>query len=437
MTLARFLLVALLVVAASPATPFVQRTLENGLEVIAVQDSTAPVVTICIAVRTGATCQTPETCGLAHFYEHMFFKGNASLPDQTAYNSRMRELGIIQNGMTSDEMVRYFITLPSQRFDEGMEFMYYAIATPLFDEEEIEKERQVVLDEYNRGTTSPFWSYWLSREQVIFPDAPWRASTIGRPEVIASADEGAMRHFLETYYTPDNCALIVAGDVEPEMVFALAATYFTAWSGEGGSDYDELPVITRISSDTTVIVPSPSGTSFVSVAMAGPPFHLDTSSTYAADVWGSYLELMSREFYNDLVTDGPFYNISAGYYTQRCDPVISFSGSVAEGHEMEALAALHAEIDQLSDPGYYDAEGLRLAIEMLRRNRLLSEETAYDVAVESLAFWWVLGGDLDYYSSYLDSLEAVTPEDLSRFIARYLEDRPRASFVLLPEGGAE
>jgi len=423
--------------AVCSAASFTTATLENGLTVIASTDSTAPVVTICIAVRTGATCQTPGTCGLAHFYEHMFFKGNASLPDQTAYNRRMRDLGIINNGMTSDEMVRYFITLPSDRLREGLEFMYYAIATPLFDEGEMESEKQVILDEYARDTTSPFWDYWKAREQVLYPDAPWRADAIGTPEVISSADPSVMRAFQHEYYVPDNCALIVAGDVEPTDVFSLAAGIFPRWQGGGTSDYADLPVITRIDRDTTVDLDSPSGVTYISVDYAGPPLHLDPSETYAADVWGSYLGRTSGRFYEDLVTNGPFLDISASYFTERYEPVISFGGSVPDGMGEEALSALRAEIDSLCSMSYYDDQDLHRAVESLRRSRLFSEETAYDVAVESLAFWWIEWGSLDYYRTYLDSVRAVTRGDIDRFIGTYLRERPRVTFVMQPEGGSE
>jgi zinc protease len=437
LSLARALLLLLAVAAVCYPAPFRTGTLENGLTVIAVADSSAPVVTICIAVRTGATCQTPETCGLAHFYEHMFFKGNSRLPDQTAFTRRLRELGIINNGMTSDEMVRYYITLPSERLAEGLEFMYDAIATPSFDEEEIERERQVVLDEYYRNTTSPYWDYWQTRERVLFPDAPWRASAIGLPEVISSADRATMRRFQDTYYVPDNCALLVAGDVDPASVLSLSASTFSGWEGGGTSDYADLPVLIRIDRDTTVTMDSPAGTTDISIVYAGPPLHLDPSSTYAADVWGCYLGEMSGRFYTDLVTNGPFTSIQGSYYTQRYSPIISFGGSFPAGSADEVLAALESEIDQLCDISYYDPEGLRRAAASLRRHRLFSEETAYDVAVESMAFWWIEWGGLDYYQTYLDSLAAVTLEDVDRFLGDYLRDRPRVIFVMQPSGGLE
>jgi len=431
-----FIMAAVLLVSSGAlAAEFTMTTLDNGLEVIISPDPTSPVVTICMAVKTGATCETPETNGLAHFYEHMFFKGNAALPDQTAYNLRMGELGIVRNGTTYPERVQYYITLGSDRLEEGLSFMFDAITSPLFDQTEMENERQVIMNEYERGLTHPFRPLWDAREDVIYADAPWRISGIGEPEVIQSASPSAMRFFQETYYTPDNSALIIAGDVDPDSALALVREMYAAWAPAGRSDYDSLPQLIRIDRDTTVFLDSPSGITYVTVIYEGPSISVDPGASYAADVWGSYLSLMSREFYTDLVTDGPFLDIFGSYYTQRYSPSISFGGNVADGMEEEALMLLLEEIGQLQSSDYYDPEGIELAKEELRRSRILSEETSRDVAVESFPFWWSATGSLDYYTTYLDSIQAVGMEDVEDFIGEWLEGRPSAVFVMAPPSG--
>ncbi len=419
------------------AADFETRLLDNGLTVIVSPDDTSPVVTICIAVKTGATCETPETNGLAHFYEHMFFKGNEALPDQTAYNRRMGELGILQNGYTSAEKVQYFITLGSENFQDGLEFIFDAITSPLFDMEEMEREREVIMNEYERNTSHPFWHLWLAQEQVIFADAPWRQSAIGIPAVIQAAAPPAMHAFQQHYYTPDNSALIITGDVDYEEAFELAEEQFGGWEYGGRSDYDSLPLLISIERDTTVFVDSPSGTGYVSVMYEGPSISTHPGDSYPADVWGSYLSLMSREFYTDLVTNGPFINIYGSYYTQRFSPSITFAGMVPPDRAEEALDLLLEEIQQLQSPDYYDEEGIALAKEDLYRHRILAEETSRDVAVESMPFWWVVAGSLDYYSTYQDSLEAVEPSDISEFLETWIANKPRAAFVLMPLDGEE
>ncbi len=425
------------IVLAVYAADFETRQLENGLTVIVSPDDTSPVVTICIAVKTGATCEIPETNGLAHFYEHMFFKGNEALPDQTAYNLRLGELGILQNGTTSAEKVQYFLTLGSENFQEGLEFMYDAITSPLFDQAEMEREREVIMNEYDRRITHPLHNLFLAQEETIYASAPWRQSPIGVPEVIQAAAPHAMHAFQEQYYTPDNSALIITGDVDYEEAFRLAEEQFRTWEYGGGSNYDDLPRLISIERDTVVFVDSPSGAGYVSVVFEGPSISTDPGDSYPADVWGSYLSLMSREFYTDLVTNGPFINVYGSYYTQRFSPSITFAGMVPPDRAEEALDLLLEEIQQLQSPDYYDEEGIVLAKEDLYRHRILAEETSRDVAVGSMPFWWVVAGSLDYYATYQDSLDAVEPEDIGEFLETWLVDRPSAAFVLKPLDGEE
>ncbi|MBD3279010.1 MAG: hypothetical protein GF388_11980 [Candidatus Aegiribacteria sp.] len=432
-----FIYAVLVITFAASAAEFQVRQLDNGLDVIVCPDDISPVVTICIAVKTGATCETPETNGLAHFYEHMFFKGNEALPDQTAYNRRMGEMGIIRNGTTATEKVQYFITLGSERFREGLKFMYDAITSPLFDMEEMEREREVIMNEYSRGLSHPFHNLYKAREEVIYASAPWRQSAIGVPDVIQAASPPAMHDFQERYYTPDNSALIIAGNVDYEEAFRIAEEEFSSWEYGGRSNYDSLPRLVSIARDTTVYVDSPAGIGYVSVVYEGPSISTEPEDSYPADVWGSYLSLMSREFYTDLVTNGPFTDIYGSYYTQRYSPTISFGGTVPPELVEEARELLLQEIEQLQEPDYYDAQGIQLAMDELYRNRILKEETSRDVAVESLPFWWVVAGDLNYYETYQDNLNDVQPEDIHHFLQKWIAHRPRAVFVMRPfdEGG--
>jgi len=409
-------------------------TLPNGLQVYTARDGTAPVVTICVTVKTGATCETALTNGLAHFYEHMFFKGNSALPDQTAYNDRLRALGIVRNGTTSDEVVRYYITLESALFREGMEFMRDAMVTPLFDQGEMERERAVITDEYLRNASSPWWDYWKAVENTVYPE-PWRGNTIGDLEVIRSASPEVMRMFREKYYTADNAALFILGDIDEETAMSEAARVFGSWGTGGMSDFDSLGIAIMIDSDTTVRIRGPEGVGQVRIMMVGPTIAGDRSATYAGDVWGSYLSLESRRFQRNLVTNGPFSQVYGSYYTQRFSPAVTFGGTIAPERLEEGLELLSEEIEAMTAPGYFDEEGLAMARELLRRDRRLSRESSRDLAIESLPFWWVQGNGLEYYQTYEDSIETAGHARVMDFVERYVTGAPRAVFLVTPEGG--
>lgn len=117
-----------------------QKTLGNGLDVIVIPNPTVPLVTVEIDVKNGGYTEGAEYTGLSHLYEHMFFKANKTIPNQERYLERLRELGATWNGSTGDERVNYFYTLPKDSLVPALQFMYDAITSPLFLQDELVKE---------------------------------------------------------------------------------------------------------------------------------------------------------------------------------------------------------------------------------------------------------------------------------------------------------
>jgi zinc protease len=180
--LRRAALVAALAVPAAVAAPparaqsraeiqkiLQRRVLPNGLEVIAIENHGVPIATIEIDVKNGSYTQTPEYAGLAHMYEHMFFKANATYRDADQFSDRAAELGAQYNGTTVEERVNYYMHLPSDSLAGGMEFMAAALRTPLFRRDELERERQVVLGEYDRAESSPFFALTTAVTKKVYP----------------------------------------------------------------------------------------------------------------------------------------------------------------------------------------------------------------------------------------------------------------------------
>ena len=340
---------------------------------------------------------------------------------------------MIRNGTTGSEVVRYYLTVSSDLFDDGMQFMYDAITSPLFDEEEIARERSVIMNEYQRNTAGPWWSLWRAQEEVITRE-PWRSSAIGVPEVIQAADRETMLSFQQTYYTPDNSALIITGDVDPQTALSAAEDLFGQWEFGGRSNYFELESNIRIENDTLVTVEGPDGTGVVRIVFQGPSMADQQEWTYAADVWGQYMDRMSGEFYTDLVTNGPFQSVYASYYSQRFEPTVTFGGTIDPEMLHEGLSLLRSEIDDMFREDYFVEEGIDTAVEQLRRHRLFQQESSRDMATETLPFWWVEGGGLDYYLEYPEHLAAVTLDDVETFLDQWVKDRPSAVFLVSPEG---
>jgi len=182
------------------------KTLSNGLDVIVISNPAVPLVTIELDVKNGAYTEPPEYDGLSHLYEHMFFKANSKIANQERYMERLRELGATFNGTTSEERVNYFITVPKDSLEQSMQFMYDAITTPLFLQEELINERPVVTGEYDRNEANPFFHLFNEVDKKVWWKYYSYKNVIGDREIILTTDTEKMQTIQKRFYHPNNSA---------------------------------------------------------------------------------------------------------------------------------------------------------------------------------------------------------------------------------------
>ncbi len=427
---------AAILLAYFAATAFAQKynifhtKLENGLEVIAVENAIVPLATIEIAVRNGAFTETPEYDGLSHLYEHMFFKANAKLPDQESFLARVGDLGMSWNGTTREEVVNYYFTLPKDNLRDGLQFMSDAIRTPLFLEEELVRERPVVIGEYDRQESNPVFHLFTAVNKKLWYKYYSHKNIIGDREVILAADREKMKTIQQRYYVPNNAALLVAGDVKHEKVFKLVKKIFGSWPRAEdpfvnfpAPDHPPLPK-TEI-----VVVEKPVNAITIQIGMHGPSVRQDPAATYAADVFSYILRQPNSKFYKQLVDGGLVTAVNLSYYTlNKTGPITILAQTSAEKYEA-AVKVIFAQIQQFTDPDYYTDEQLANAKHQLEINEIYGQERPSNFA-HTVGFWWSVAG-LDYYLTYVDNLRQVSREDINAYVRQYIQNAPYIMGVLV------
>src|SRR5256885_1463644 len=146
-----------------------RKVLPNGLEVIVVENHGVPLVTVEIDVKNGSFTQSPEYEGLAHMYEHMFFRANSKYPEPNQFWDQASDLGAVFNGSTREEVVNYYMTVPAEKLQDGLHLLATALRGPLFRRDELERERQVVIGEYDRNESSPFFALTREMDAKLYP----------------------------------------------------------------------------------------------------------------------------------------------------------------------------------------------------------------------------------------------------------------------------
>ncbi len=409
----------------------IQRTtLPNGLEVMVVQNRGVPLVTIEADVKNGSFTQGPAYEGLSHLYEHMFFKANEAYPNPDDFIARAAELGAEFNGTTSEERVNYYLTVPADSAEGGLKFLAAALMTPLFRKDELEREREVVIGEYDRNESSPFFQFTTSMGKALWTTAWSRKNPLGERTVIKTTTPEKMRFIQQRYYIPNNTAIIITGDIAPEKAFFLARALFAGWkAGPDPAIIDPVPPIPPLAHDTALIVEQPIGGVMLMLQWQGPSAKQDPASTYAADVLSDVLNQPGSRFQRRLVDSGLFQSITVNYYTLNHVGPITIEGETSPNQLAAALAALRGEIQKLNDPDYYSADELNA----VKQHRIVGTELSLERAsgfAHQLGFWWAVTS-LDYFFGYVDTMAQQKPANLQSYAAKYIIGKPHVTGVLL------
>jgi zinc protease len=400
------------------------------LEVIAVENHGVPLVTIEADVKNGSFTQTPEYAGLAHMYEHMFFRANASYSQPEAFVDRAGDLGAVYNGTTSEERVNYYLTVSADSLAGGLQFLAAALKGPLFRQDELERERQVVIGEYDRNESSPFFRLNREMDQLLYPGNFSRKNVIGDRNVVLTTTPEKMRTIQQKYYVPNNTALIVAGDINPATVFSLAEKELGSWQ-KGADPFvaDPIPAIPALVHNEAVVVEAEVGAVSVFVQWQGPSVGKDPASTYAADVFSDVLNDPGSNFQQRLVDSGLWQNLGVNYYTLNHTGPITISGQTSPENLRKAIAALDAEIAKFDDPNYFDA----VELEAVKAHRAVTSAFDRERAsgfAHTLGFWWSVAS-LEYYMGYVDNMAQQKTTDLRAYARKYIVGKPRVTGVLI------
>ena len=403
--------------------PIHDTTLPNGLHIIVVENHSVPLVTIELAVRNGAFTQTPEYEGLAHLYEHMFFKANKTIPSQEKYLQRLRQLGAQSDASTSEECVNYYVTLVVDNLEAGMQFMEDAIRYPLFLPDELVRERPVVTGEFDRVESNPFFQLSRATGMLVWtPQYYSHKNTIGDRKVILSTTQEKMQTIQKLYYVPNNTALILAGDITPDKGFKLAADIFGDWPKGADPFATPIPDPPPLTKTQAVIVEQPVNGATLTLTWQGPSITRDPAATYAADVLSSVISKPTSAFQKRLVQSGLTVGADITYYTQAHVGPITATLQTTPDKVLAAEAALLEEIGKLSDPNYITQEELMSAQKELSI-RALYEREKVSTWTHTLSFWWAVAG-LDYYRNYVPNMQKVKREDIAKYAATYLQGKP-------------
>jgi zinc protease len=411
--------------------------LENGMELVSFESRKVPLVTIVLAVKAGAFTEQPDTNGLTHLWEHMFFKGNAAIPNQEAFQEKIQDLGIVYNGDTSPEMVRYYFTLPSVFLEEGLNFMYQAIATPLIDEKELERERKVVLDEWDRNASQTGFKLYRARLNVIYGPLAYLRYPLGERATIENAKREQLMKIKDEVFVPKNSALLVAGDIDSTALSELVKKIFGRW--QNPKDWQQLkvqpfPEFPKTAKELVKAHPQARNIS-INLNYQGPLARSNPHDAAVADVLGGLVNHSLSKFRKKFVDSGLSYSAGFGYLTQSQAGELNLWASGSAEKFKELREALQQEPQRWIEENYFSEQQLTDVRRSLVIDKKFSENRPSSY-IKDIAFWWAVTG-LDFYENYITELSKVSLKDVQIFAKKYFENKSALTSVLLSDDDAK
>ena len=415
--------------------------LENGLTVLLKESRHAPVTTFWVWYRVGSRNEVPGITGIAHWAEHMLFKGSEGFP-KGEIDKQIARNGGIMNGLTWLDFTTFFETFPADRIDLGLRIESDRMVNALFDPEEVALERSVIISERQGAENQPTF---LLEEEVVgtaFRIHPYHHDTIGDMcDLETITHEQLWRHY-QTYYGPNNAIAVAVGDFDaPEMLARIGDLFgpIPARSDPPPVNRAEPPQ----QGERRVNREGPGSTAYLQAAYRAPAatdpdfFPMTVLSTILTGASGMNLFAgappnRSSRLYKALVETGLAAGVS-GSLMPMLDPYLySISATVRAGRSVDEVeAALNAEIERvLEEP--ISAGELHKAVKQSQAQFAYSSES-----VTNQGFWLGFSSvvaDTEWFESFLENLGAVTVEDVHRAAQTYLPRRNRTVGHYLPEG---
>ena len=430
------------------ASKITEKTLSNGLKVIVKEDHRAPIAVLQVWYRIGTSYEHEGITGLSHALEHMMFKGTTTRKSGE-FEVILARNGARNNAFTSQDYTTYYEVLAADRLEVAFELEGDRMRNLVLDKGEFAKEIEVVKEERRMRTDDNPNS--KMREQfnaVSYLNNPYRAPVIGWMEDLDTMKLVDLKDWYNKWYAPNNATVVVAGDVEPEAVFALAEKYFGDYKSVELPEVKPRTEIPQVGI-REIVVKAPAKVPNIMMGFKTPSMisakqgKVEAWEPYALDVLSTILDGgSSARFSKNLVRGKEIAAGASAYYMAygRMPEQLIVSGVPADGVDINDLRkALLAEIDVFKTELVTEEELERvkaqtLASEIFQRDSVEHMATLIGM-MESVGLGW------EILDEYQDSVMAVTAEQVQAVAKKYLNEDQLTVARLEPQsldnGGAE
>ena len=403
--------------------------LSGGLRVVTTPMPSAQSVSINVFVGAGSRGEEERTKGLAHFLEHMMFKGTPKRPSAIEVAEAIEGAGGVLNAYTAKEMTCYWNQVPDDRLGTGIEVLADMLHNALLAPEEIVRERSVVQQEIKRTKDQPgAWAGELLG-QAMYGDHPMGWSTAGTEDTVGALSQADFRDWIRVRYGAPNVVVSVAGNTSADVVNSVVRRYFP--NSHSATPPAVAPVDSDIPARRSIGEARPIAQANVALGM--PALPRGDPDRYALMVLNSLLGrgMSSRLFREVRERRGLAYSIGSAVSRHSDTGMLAISAGVSPENVREAVQVITTELEKLAQERVGDEE-LTKARDYTVGSFRLSLETPMALGQRAGENLLTLG-EIEPIESVVEKLRAVETDDISRVARRILRRERVALSVVGPD----
>ncbi len=427
---------------AAPAllvSPTIRR-LPNGLTVIAEQ-MPLEVVNLSLWLGVGSAVESDSINGMAHFLEHMIFKGTHDLK-AGEFERLIEARGALTNAMTSQDYTQYYITTAPKDFADLAPLQIQLVMTPRLTAEDFERERPVILEEIRRAEDNPRRRTFARSMEMVFDRLPYRRPVLGPTEVIEGLQVDQMRQFHTMWYQPQNVTAVAVGNLPVEALIDTVTAGFEQAQGKRSSPV--APSIAQLE-PLQICGLEPPFTQIHRASHRDPvltqarlimtwrvPGLIELPETYALDVLASILGRgRTSRLVRDLREERRLVSgVGCSNMTLAHQGVFTVSAKLTMDHLDRVEEAIAQHIRTITREPVNPAELRRIQTQLANRFIFANESPSDRSGL--YGYYHTLTGDIAHAVNYPNSVQQLTVDDLLAAAQRYLSPEAYGVVVLQP-----
>lgn len=393
-------------------------TLPNGVRVISSEMPQVRSVSAALFFGVGSRFESPEEAGMSHFIEHMLFKGSERYPTAQRISEAIEGIGGVFNGGTGKELTGYTAKVSSDHFVDALDVLVDMVTHPLFDPQELEKERRVIIEELNMYKDSPQEWVQVLIDETMWPDLPLGRDEAGTKESVERITRSQMRDYLAAHYLPNNLVISIAGKISHQQVVDEIEKRLRGWQPREQPRWE--PCYPPRNAPHVRVEYKRTEQANICLATPGVA-HNDPARYPLALLNGVLADGMSSRLFQEIrERQGLAYDVSSDIESYYETGVLTIYAGVDPERTDATVRAILAELARLREEPVPEAE-LRRIKEYTKGRMVLRLEDTYQVA-SSLGGEETLRNHITEIDDAIAQVEAVTAEEMLHLAERLFQE---------------